>query len=254
MVLREHSLHPIAKITCFASACALLAVSACGGDDFSSNDVGTTGTGAATTTGGTSSGGTATGGAAHTGGSSGSGGAAGSGGIASGGTTGSGGIMASGGMAGSGGATSTGGMADTGGVSSSGGMSGSGGTNGSGGASSGGVSGTGGVIGSGGTPNIEGGTALCSGQPCGPDEFCCGPPDCGHCVNVNQGPVCPTLCTSCDQVTCAAGFTCVCGSIGPAATCACYPQCQTDAECQLSDPTLICCGGGCTDACTCTCQ
>src|ERR1044072_8413661 len=43
MVLRDHSSHPVAKITRFATMCALLAVNACGGSAFSSNDAGIAG-------------------------------------------------------------------------------------------------------------------------------------------------------------------------------------------------------------------
>jgi hypothetical protein len=35
---------------------------------------------------------------------------------------------------------------------------------------------------------------LCGGTVCRPDQFCCGPPACGHCVSALRGPRCPKTC------------------------------------------------------------
>jgi hypothetical protein len=35
---------------------------------------------------------------------------------------------------------------------------------------------------------------LCGGKVCTADQFCCGPPACGHCAYRMAGPVCPTAC------------------------------------------------------------
>jgi hypothetical protein len=37
-------------------------------------------------------------------------------------------------------------------------------------------------------------SALCGGKVCKEDQFCCGPPACGHCANKLTGPECPTKC------------------------------------------------------------
>jgi hypothetical protein len=72
------------------------------------------------------------------------------------------------------------------------GTGGAGGTGGKGG--SGGAGGTGGKTGTGGS---TGTSALCGGKLCAADESCCGPPECGSCVNVlsTTGP-CRTSCAS----------------------------------------------------------
>ncbi len=57
---------------------------------------------------------------------------------------------------------------------------------GSGGDGTGGV-----VIGTGGD---AGGSALCGGVECGETEECCGPSECGHCINAFTGPVCADSC------------------------------------------------------------
>jgi hypothetical protein len=36
--------------------------------------------------------------------------------------------------------------------------------------------------------------SLCGGAVCRPDQFCCGPPACGHCVSALRGPRCPSTC------------------------------------------------------------
>ena len=36
--------------------------------------------------------------------------------------------------------------------------------------------------------------SLCGGTVCRPDQFCCGPPACGHCVSALRGPRCPSTC------------------------------------------------------------
>src|SRR3954447_9313793 len=36
--------------------------------------------------------------------------------------------------------------------------------------------------------------SLCGGTVCRPDQFCCGPPACGHCVSALRGPRCPNTC------------------------------------------------------------
>jgi hypothetical protein len=38
------------------------------------------------------------------------------------------------------------------------------------------------------------GTALCGGEVCAAGQFCCGPPECGHCANRLTGPRCPATC------------------------------------------------------------
>jgi hypothetical protein len=38
------------------------------------------------------------------------------------------------------------------------------------------------------------GPTLCGGKVCKDDQFCCGPPACGHCANKLTGPECPTKC------------------------------------------------------------
>ena len=35
---------------------------------------------------------------------------------------------------------------------------------------------------------------LCNGQICAADQFCCGPPACGYCARILQGPNCATTC------------------------------------------------------------
>jgi hypothetical protein len=35
---------------------------------------------------------------------------------------------------------------------------------------------------------------LCGGGQCKPDQFCCGPPECGICTNKAAGPHCPKTC------------------------------------------------------------
>ncbi len=34
----------------------------------------------------------------------------------------------------------------------------------------------------------------CGGKICAADQFCCGPPACGHCANRLTGPRCPSTC------------------------------------------------------------
>jgi hypothetical protein len=36
--------------------------------------------------------------------------------------------------------------------------------------------------------------SLCGGNVCRADQFCCGPPECGHCASRLTGPRCPTSC------------------------------------------------------------
>jgi hypothetical protein len=62
--------------------------------------------------------------------------------------------------------------------------SGHGGQGGRGGAGGGGGQGAGG----------SGTGGLCGNRACGSDEFCCGPPACGHCAKVLTGPNCPATC------------------------------------------------------------
>jgi hypothetical protein len=101
---------------------------------------------------------------------------------------------------GAGGASSHGGTTGGGGTGGSNATGGHGGTAASGGAGgspgTGGQAGTGGLTGSGGgggasSPDAG---ALCSGKVCRSDQFCCGPPACGFCANVLQGPNCQTTC------------------------------------------------------------
>lgn len=37
-------------------------------------------------------------------------------------------------------------------------------------------------------------SSLCGGKVCRADQFCCGPPECGHCARRLTGPRCPTSC------------------------------------------------------------
>jgi hypothetical protein len=41
-----------------------------------------------------------------------------------------------------------------------------------------------------------GGTVPCGGKLCGEGETCCGPPECGHCVNALSGGMCPASCSA----------------------------------------------------------
>lgn len=43
-------------------------------------------------------------------------------------------------------------------------------------------------------PAADAKDALCGGIVCRPDQFCCGPPACGHCVSALRGPRCPKTC------------------------------------------------------------
>ena len=46
-------------------------------------------------------------------------------------------------------------------------------------------------------PKGDGGAgegSLCGGKVCRADQFCCGPPECGHCASRMTGPRCPTSC------------------------------------------------------------
>lgn len=90
------------------------------------------------------------------------------------------GPSATGGAAGSAHTNGSGGQGNTAGTSQ-----GRGGTGGEGTGGSAGTTGSGGNAGDGG---------LCSGVVCKANEFCCGPPACGSCANVLQGPNCPTSC------------------------------------------------------------
>jgi hypothetical protein len=36
--------------------------------------------------------------------------------------------------------------------------------------------------------------SLCGGKTCAPDQFCCGPPECGRCTSRAAGPRCPNSC------------------------------------------------------------
>jgi len=36
--------------------------------------------------------------------------------------------------------------------------------------------------------------ALCGGKVCAANQFCCGPPECGHCASRLTGPRCPASC------------------------------------------------------------
>ncbi|HXU64280.1 MAG TPA: hypothetical protein VN962_21415 [Polyangia bacterium] len=38
------------------------------------------------------------------------------------------------------------------------------------------------------------GSVLCGGEVCAAGQFCCGPPECGHCANRLTGPRCPAVC------------------------------------------------------------
>jgi hypothetical protein len=40
----------------------------------------------------------------------------------------------------------------------------------------------------------DAGPVLCGGKVCKDDQFCCGPPACGHCASKLTGPECPTKC------------------------------------------------------------
>jgi hypothetical protein len=35
---------------------------------------------------------------------------------------------------------------------------------------------------------------LCGGKVCAANQFCCGPPECGHCASRLTGPRCPSTC------------------------------------------------------------
>jgi hypothetical protein len=156
----------------------------------------------------TGSGGGGLGGSTATGGMGAGGRSSGNDGAATGGArTGMGGAGAGGVVVDAGGAVD-GGLLGTGGAPlASGGASGTsrGGAIGQGGVGAGGVQGTGGntATGSGGKGGGgnggAGGTgtgALCGGKVCASDEVCCGPPDCGHCINPLTGPNCPQVCTT----------------------------------------------------------
>ncbi len=41
------------------------------------------------------------------------------------------------------------------------------------------------------TPNDR---VPCGGKLCAADQFCCGPPECGHCASRMTGPRCPSTC------------------------------------------------------------
>ena len=83
--------------------------------------------------------------------------------------------------------TTTGTAGSAGGTTGSDGGAGTSGTGGSGGDIAG-ASGGGGAAGAG----SDGG--LCNGQVCAGDQFCCGPPACGYCARILQGPNCATTC------------------------------------------------------------
>jgi hypothetical protein len=130
-----------------------------------------------------------------------------------------------------------------------GGATGTGGTSGSGGSSGG----TGGAGGSTGTSD------LCGGSVCGEGLACCGPPECGRCVNALSGQYCPSTCTAAacgpSGASCQAGEVCLdviyyttttrtgtatckpnpCGSQTLSCTCA-TTLCQgTPTSCSLAD-------------------
>jgi hypothetical protein len=73
-------------------------------------------------------------------------------------------------------------------ASAGGGGSQTGGRGGDGGSATAGRGGAGGGAGT----NADGG--LCNGQVCAADQFCCGPPACGYCARILQGPNCATTC------------------------------------------------------------
>jgi hypothetical protein len=165
-----------------------------GGKGGGSSSGGASGTGGGN--GGSASGGT--GGSSSTGGHAGASASGGTGGSSA--TGGHGGGTATGGH---GGGTATGGAGGStaggghGGGSSSGGAGG-GASGGHGGATTGagGQGGAGDATGSGGgggSSSADAGT-LCSGKLCKSDQFCCGPPACGFCANLAQGPNCQTTC------------------------------------------------------------
>jgi hypothetical protein len=52
----------------------------------------------------------------------------------------------------------------------------------------------GGTAGSGGGAGAGSDGGLCNGQICAADQFCCGPPACGYCARILQGPNCATTC------------------------------------------------------------
>ena len=48
------------------------------------------------------------------------------------------------------------------------------------------------------SPNSDaspGSQSLCGGKVCRADQFCCGPPECGHCASRMTGPRCPATCS-----------------------------------------------------------
>lgn len=184
-----------------------------------------------------------------------------SGGIGAGGLVGTGGtVQASGGSSG----TARGGAIGQGGIGT-GGIQGTGGTKagGTGGTGSGGKGGTGGT----------GTGPTCGGKVCASDEVCCGPPDCGHCINPLTGPNCPQVCSTsaCGPTgaPCEPGEICLninismgprntittqcvanpCGTGTLACTCA-STLCQDTnpaAQCSEAIPSssaLVCVGGG----------
>jgi hypothetical protein len=147
---------------------------------------------------GASSGGSGTGGSAGTDQTGGSGGArGGSGGEGAGGGTG-----ALGGDAGA---------SDTGGTGASSGEAGEG----SGGAASGmggesGMSGSAGSAGAAGAGGGQGGSGggPCGGVTCADGLVCCGPPECGYCINPLTGPACAESCPAPNRPCGADGLMC----------------------------------------------
>jgi hypothetical protein len=52
-----------------------------------------------------------------------------------------------------------------------------------------------GDAGNGGASSVgDSGNTSCGDEVCGDDEFCCGPPECGSCALLTQGPQCPDTC------------------------------------------------------------
>jgi len=243
--------------------------SACGGTEDSTSDQAsggsptggraTTGAGApsgeggsSTATGGRASGGltaggsgaTSTGGAPPQGGSNTGGAAAGgSGGSATGATNagGSGGSLTGGRNAGGSGGSLLGGAGGTPVGGSGGTLTGGMGNVPAGGAGGGLAGGAGGVLGGGtgggsGTGG-SGGRVVCGVQICDAGEICCGPAECGYCINALSGANCPDVCLG----TGGAG-----GAAGVCPTNYTIPDldrtCTTSTDCFLGAHWADCCG------------
>jgi hypothetical protein len=60
-------------------------------------------------------------------------------------------------------------------------------------------------------PNDGGTETLCGGKVCGANEVCCGPHECGRCIEALTGPYCPSICTT--QACGPSGAACKTGEV-----------------------------------------